>query len=272
MPNGAFNNPRWAPAALAMDVRDIRQMAEWARVRIRLVQGELAAVGIPKCLDDSIDFELATGDEDDNISTLAGFSCSGSWMLGVSRNTHSPRLSWKLIEEITSRRTNMLRATAGACIPTRKDFYSMCGDSPVPRIPSRVSWREFFRRAGAKVRRREQAVCSKVPLERLAQIIRSELTGCLEQAAYEREKDADETSVLRMTGRAEDAAIRILTFVANNQVRTDTDIEHENIACSTCPLKYNDESSEGCGSRSTKKSTQSSDLESPSAHRKGDQA
>lgn len=244
----------WVAAGMAMDARDIHQMAKWINVRLDLVRNEMLAFG--------------NGKRSALPMALQGFGCSGTWMLGVLRNTHSPGLSWKLIEEMTSPESTRIRAEMGAGIPTRKDFYDFHGDTPVPRIPKteEIPWREFLTTAGAKVRRRDRAVCAKVPLAQFSALIRSQMIRCVNIAAAEREKSPSPAKSIgvrpsseilkRLNAVADDAARQVLLFTSIEQNSRVTDQQSKNpvasrlettVRCDSCPLEYEGISGSKCG-------------------------
>ena len=184
---------------------------------------------------------------------LRGFGCSGSWMLGVLRETHSPGLSWKLIEEMTSRESNRLRAEKGAGIPTRKDFYDFYGETHVPNLNPQfpMTWRRFLDVVGSKVRRRDRAVCGKVQLASFATIVRDQVIRCIDVAKQSRERAAAEflrqktdmdwssppsrDAMTQMARVVEDATKNILLYIAIEQQSSVTnDIPSDR--CDRCPM------------------------------------
>lgn len=232
----------WAAAGMSMDNRDIRQMLLWFNKRIDLIRDEIKSSKKSKI-----------------PVSLHGFACSGSWMLGVLRNTHSPGLSWKLIEEMTSRETNRVRAKMGAGIPTRKDFYDFYGDTHVPRMPEgfELTWNEFLTLAGSKVRRRDRSVCSKVPLAQFSILLREEMIQCIDVAFQERVKIEagglnwnelpNHDALKRMNETIDESVQLLLHYIAVEQKKKipKTQLDKNESSgipssdrCEMCPLNY----------------------------------
>jgi len=248
-PNGGANSDsgldearRWLPAAMAMDGRDVAQIMRCFDIRADLLSEELA--------DSSLDGPAPTA--------LAGFGCSGTWMLGVATGTHSPRVSWKLIEELTSLELTVKRAEIGAGIPTRKDFYELHGETVVPRIPGDISWNEFLSVAGSRVRRRDVAVCRRIPLSQLATQIHLQVMRCYRSAVGERGpvaasvEAASVEAVDRMNAVVEAAIEQIMLFIWNAQRNIKTDDLHRGTPeagglCVSCPAVNVPDRSWSCG-------------------------
>jgi hypothetical protein len=221
---------RWLPAAMAMDGRDVAQILKWFDSRAKLLREEL-------------------NDKDlDGLQPkwLAGFGCSGTWMLGVATETHSPRVSWKVIEELTGLEVTVERADLGAGIPTRKDFYELHGGTRVPRVPENVTWNDFFSNAGSRVRRRDVAVCRRIPLSQLTTQIHLQIMRCFRSAIVEKDAVASPTAaasvdaVARMNAVVEAAVRQIMLFIWNAQQIVSTEDRKigttaEQKACVSCP-------------------------------------
>lgn len=241
---------RWFPAAISMDWRDVRQILKWFRHRCLQMEAEL------RCDPDQVGRRP---------QLLAGFGCSGTWLLGVATGTHSPRLSWKLIEEMTSVELSHKRATMGAGIPTRKDFYEIYGKESVPRVPEEISWSDFFTAAGARVRRRDHAVCRHVPLTQFSSLLRLQTMRCIRHALAERDQvtgsndakvitESPSVEVLNRLNAVVDASVaQVLLFIANAQERTSTShrtqSEFQDSHCTSCPAVRSTTEYWCCGSK-----------------------
>lgn len=215
---------------MAMDGRDVAQILKWFDIRAELIREELN--------DTTLDGLQP--------KRLAGFGCSGTWMLGVATETHSPRASWKVIEELTGLEAAVERAELGAGIPARKDFYELHGAKSVPRIPGNVSWNDFLSNAGSRVRRRDVAVCRRIPLSQLTTQIHLQIMRCLRSAVIERNaagsatKPASPEAVNTMNAVVEAAIRQIMLFIWNAQQNASTEEKKtgataEQKACTTCP-------------------------------------
>jgi hypothetical protein len=62
------------------------------------------------------------------------YACSGSWYLGILKQSLRPRLGYHLIDEIVSMDKNLLRYQLGAGFPVRKPFYKFYGKENVVSI------------------------------------------------------------------------------------------------------------------------------------------
>jgi KaiC/GvpD/RAD55 family RecA-like ATPase len=120
---------------------------------------------------------VSTGDEADDNNGVAQYSCSGSWYLGILKQSLRPRLGYHLIDEMTSVCKNFRRYEVGAGLPARKSFYRFHGGKNVKfaggmtyaEIEDCIDGKEGCRR---KVCRRESICGNDV---RLYRSIRSNL-------------------------------------------------------------------------------------------------
>ncbi len=208
----------WLPAAMSLDLRDARQLLRWHRVRLAMLvaQWNQTSLGeaVSKAVGDALD-GAATGVGKlgfRRVTALTGYACSGSWLVGVHKTAHSPQLSWKLIEEITSAHSARDRGRAGAGIPTRKDFFSYHGDDQVPGLPNPMSWDTLFLCAAAKARRRDRAVPPDVSVSELSAVVHRQVLHCLTLADMERQKGSG-ANVSTLTEAARRAVFAVLDHV-----------------------------------------------------------
>jgi KaiC/GvpD/RAD55 family RecA-like ATPase len=175
------------PVARSINIRDILELLRWHKFRIRLMYAELNGGTIPEAiLDDQIDGNRNwTGAPSASLSALTGYCCSGSWMVGTGMQTHSPHLSWKLIEEMTSLEQSVRRAKSGAGIPVRKDFYDGYGKYPVKNIPH-LNWNELLRFGTSRCRGRHRIVTDQTRLKDKFQTLYIGLMDCLTVAGAAR--------------------------------------------------------------------------------------
>lgn len=151
---------QYLAAAQWMDIRDILAVCDWARFRVRMIREECRALLLAH--------RSLTGPQTEAkgypvVTALTGYSCEGSWLLGVDSRTHSPNLAKRIIDEIASEHTTDDRGALGAGIPSRKDFYDHHGAEPVPNIGrDDLTWADFLKQIASAACRRERTVCSHV--------------------------------------------------------------------------------------------------------------
>jgi ABC-type glycerol-3-phosphate transport system substrate-binding protein len=75
-------------------------------------------------------------------NNLTHYCCSGSWYLGILKESLRPKLGYHLIDEITSVCGNSRRYEANAGFPTRKSFYVFHADEPVNGVGN-LKYREI---------------------------------------------------------------------------------------------------------------------------------
>lgn len=199
------------PAARTLNLRDVLELLDWHRLRIRLLLGELNKQPLSQAIRETAVSrkpaakKIATKPSANDISArsggsapaiaLTGYSCSGSWMLGVGRRTHSPLLSWKFVEEMTSLDAAVKRSLTGAGIPVRKDFFDAYGDRPVLNAPH-LTWNDLLRFGGARARRRDRALCPGIQATTIFDLIHRRIIQCLTVAHDARKtKGADKASL-----------------------------------------------------------------------------
>lgn len=99
------------------------------------------------------------------------YCCSGSWYLGILKQSLRPRLGYHLIDEITSMGKNFRRYELNAGFPTRRSFYRFYGARSV-RIVEDLTYREIAdafernKKAQIKICRRESICGNDVKLYR----------------------------------------------------------------------------------------------------------
>ncbi|NQV27107.1 MAG: AAA family ATPase [Rhodopirellula sp.] len=212
---------RRLPAAIAMDLRDVLQLLTWNDLRVRLIRGELASEALAESLTGN-----RSKQQVGSVSSLTGYTCEGSWMVGVGRSTCSPELAAKFIEEITSASSTLRRAELGAGIPARKDFYDFHGNTTTPLFPSgKVSWNQLLEYTVARARRRERVVCYELQLALVMDVMNQKLHDVLATAAALQSQYVTATkkdvAINMMQTKAKNAAEEILSYVMS-QMRSST--------------------------------------------------
>lgn len=190
----------------SFDTRDVKEILHWHQMRITMLELELdhgrlsaSALGIGSATADAEPNPNSPPPQDGVPSALTGYSCAGSWMVGLFRSTPSPGLSSKYMEEICSLESAHQRAKLGAGLPARKDFFEFYGDEPVA-YAEHMTWNQLYRSLGCRARRRERAVCSYVPVSRVTRIVYDELRDCLAfSLAYRRHSTKGNGSAARAT-------------------------------------------------------------------------
>ena len=81
-----------------------------------------------------MEFPVIKGNEAYTQKGTDHYSCSGSWYLGVLKQSVRPRLGYHLINDITSVYHNYRRYELGSGIPTRRSFYKFHGHENVKSI------------------------------------------------------------------------------------------------------------------------------------------
>jgi len=175
----------------SFDLRDVVEILRWHEIRLGMLNAQVNELPLtserlglgqvaskPSGSSGSAKFT-------DKITGLTGYSCTGSWMIGLFRTTQSPGLSSKYIEEICSLENAHERAKLGAGLPARKDFYDFYGSEPTT-YAEYLTWREFYRAVGCRARRRERSVCSFVPVSRITEIVYEEIRTSLSFAERQR--------------------------------------------------------------------------------------
>lgn len=150
------NVRRCLPAAKAINIRDILELLRWFQFRADMIESQIGIDSGSKFKTLPSKFHPDWGPWLKSLG-LTGYCCAGSWMLGVERQTHSPHLSWKVIEEATSLDEARERAEVGAGMPARKDFHDSHGDNTVP-YAAHLKWKELLLYAGSRARRRDRIV------------------------------------------------------------------------------------------------------------------
>jgi hypothetical protein len=140
-------------------------------------------------------------------ATLAGYSTSGSWLYSVHKRSLSLSLAKPLLEELTSLQAAEQRATKGAGLPARKDFYATSGDEYAPHCEN-LSWRDILRFAGSRCRERAQAVSPQDYILARFHLISERLLDLLQRAYDDRPPTAD-----GMQNKLEEAVVRAVDFV-----------------------------------------------------------
>ncbi len=212
-------------AATGMDLRDAEYLLEWHFFRIELIEAELANRPLASifCANNSASTQQG--------SALTGYCCSGSWMVGVDRSTHSPNLAAKFIEEICSTRRAVRRAKHGAGIPARKDFYDFHGHKSLFNFKSikpneyDISWRNFHKFAAARSRRRERIVCPFMSVSLVLETLTQGMFHCLSVAEQRREayRHSKEDVVQEMQTLARNAARKVFAQVEAEMRNADKD-------------------------------------------------
>jgi KaiC/GvpD/RAD55 family RecA-like ATPase len=188
-------------AAMAINVRDILELLRWFQFRADMIESQ---VGLdPRSSHRPDQLHPAWGEWLSKLG-LTGYCCAGSWMLGVERQTHSPDLSWKIIEEATSLDEARLRAETGAGMPARKDFLDSHGEKDVP-YAEHLKWKDLLLFAGSRARRRDRIVRRDREIADIFAKIIDSVTHCLTvaAAAADRKHEGGKADVRRAMRTAE---------------------------------------------------------------------
>lgn len=193
--SSAADNPetaesdRWQfrTAAQFLDRRDISLMCSWHRLRSRLVHAQLTGRPIsPESIGGEASDSRSTDFipvENQHVTALTGYACEGSWLLGVSRTTHSPALSANIMFESASLEHARKRTEHRAGIPARKDFYQSSGKTPVLGLPPESSindWQTFLNCLGSRGRRRDRIACPRVATSEIFNRLHIGMMSCLQ--------------------------------------------------------------------------------------------
>jgi len=157
----------------ALDGRDVVQYLHRQEIR-KVICGEITESG---AWEQTLGFAAPAG-----RPWPAGYCCTGSWMVGVHSETHSPGLSCQLIAEMTSLESNLKRARMGAGLPARKDFYERHGHENVTHAPY-LNWRNFLSLCGSRARERTLAIPPTVSVRDMNRVLHREILSCLAKAA-----------------------------------------------------------------------------------------
>jgi KaiC/GvpD/RAD55 family RecA-like ATPase len=225
-------------AARWLDLRDVLAMCDWADLRLKILEAEMARKPLSAALVERPDNDKVPGISGQcSVTALAGYSCEGSWLIGVDDKTHSPNLAARFIEEIASAHAAHDRAEIGAGIPSRKDFFDHHGNGHVPHLnrPD-LTWRSFLNQVAATGRRRERTVCSHVrkadlfeEIDRLMQ--HSLLIAAEMKLIYHSSKQAEKRSaVKRLTQISGQLISELFEFISRQMLEVPSEIP-----CLTCP-------------------------------------
>lgn len=190
---------RRLPAGLYMDLRDVMLLLDWHELRIdllradrdgrplsRVVRGMTHPGTVPEVAEPAK--AGSPGEGARRPSTLTGYACEGSWMVGVDRTTRSPSLAVKFLTEMTSSARAEERGAAVAGIPAHKNFFDFHGHEPVPFLPAgQMTWSLLLRLTGSRARRRERTFCSRLRVSDLFTAIQQRVLHTLAVAAELRE-------------------------------------------------------------------------------------
>lgn len=186
--------PGFVIASQLMDESDINELLRWHDFRLALIKGQLEGR-------DLIDIAYNIADTNSHEGSgwaLTGYSCSGSWMVGVLRPSRSPLISQTVIEEMTSPKSAWNRANLGAGIPSRKDFFEFWGNKPVT-FAKHLTWSDLLKFTGSRARRRDRTVCSGVRVSSISDCIYSQLMRCLRIAEMNNDGSAMNAAATRST-------------------------------------------------------------------------
>ncbi len=209
---GASDFSKYAPQARSLDCRDILEFSRRHKLRhdffesVRTPNG--AGVG-------TLLTSAGKRNSIDSRSSATGYSCTGSWMVGVQAKTHSAGLSCRLIDEITSLECAQERARRGAGMPARKDFYEFHGLHPVKHA-SYLQWNDLLRACGARARQRTRASEELVKVRDFNVIVGRQLRTCLQFAELHKQeyatadKDSRDELIKKMLQTSSVATYRIL--------------------------------------------------------------
>lgn len=181
------------------------------------------------------------GDEFEFVPT--GCVCAGSWMFGVGANSRSAAIQTQVLAKLTSLESAQQRATLGAGIPARKDFFYLCGEQPVKGMEY-LNWRELLRFCGSRARRRDRVLTPGPQAEVLAwplspdaeaaphsdplplyDVIYEEMLACLRVADLNRQEyagDGQEAALERVTKRSDQAVETIYQEACSIRLKPDT--------------------------------------------------
>lgn len=220
---------RTSAHSFAMDMRDITELIECHLLRCVMLETVLGAASASQEKDGS---QKRTPLEVAGSCGSAGHACAGSWAVGVLNNTHSPVLSSKIIEEITSLQSAHRRSKLGAGFPARKDFYEYYGSEPVPGAPY-LSWQELFRMCKSRARRRDRALCPMIPTSRTFDLIhRNVMTALAEAEECRVRKNPD--AVDYMKNVALDTVNNIIEGIGMEIIAVTESMTEIACACSHC--------------------------------------
>jgi len=166
-----------------LDLHDVLEILDWHAMRLNLVDQELRGDSMNASLLNPSKVSKAPpqGTESSIPKCLTGHPCTGSWMVGLFQKTQSPGLSSKILQEISSLESAKKRASMGAGLPARKDFYAFHGHEPVTHAEY-LTWSELYRLCASRARRRDRVVCGHMRVSDLTRVVHRELRDCLKIA------------------------------------------------------------------------------------------
>lgn len=167
------------------DLDDLTELSAWAALRLQLLFGRYtsppstvvsatcrsplrAALYEARWVRHSLpDLNFAFGGTDKASPSIeswapelvfqTGYVCSGSWMFGIDKHSRSSDIQSRILAELTSLESAELRASTGAGLPARKDFFYLHGEKAVTGMPY-LQWRELLRYGGSRCRRRDRVL------------------------------------------------------------------------------------------------------------------
>jgi KaiC/GvpD/RAD55 family RecA-like ATPase len=226
---------RWwcLSAGTSMDARDALELLNWHELRLKLIESQLdqrhwVDVAYPRVSSQdehagrppSAHAVSAANNaraprahaNDHQVTGLTGYAASGAWLVGILEPSHSPNIAWSLIEEMTSLGSARDRATQGAGIPARKDFFEFYGNERLKHA-EHLSWRDLLQFAGSRARRRDRTVCPMVRVSEVLGAVYNRLMQCLTAAGEVAESGSELPPTAAEDHRLQELAVDSMTDI-----------------------------------------------------------